>query len=147
MGLECFARDPAVAGLLAIERAVLAHPEALVLRATALVGPHRLHARGRIVAGHGTVSVAGDLDRPFAYLHDADCASLVADAMQGALGTGILNAASPARITLRQYYAHQAQAAGMELTLLSDGRPAPRRWIDAGRLHQLCSPRTWRGLD
>jgi nucleoside-diphosphate-sugar epimerase len=138
--------DPAVAGLLAIEQAVLRHRDALVLRATALVGPERTHARARIAAGQGTVTVAGELDRPFSYLHDEDLAELAATALAGAWGTGILNAAAPARISLRDYYQHHAAALGLTLDLRSDGRSVPRRHIDAGRLHRLCGPRRWRGL-
>jgi nucleoside-diphosphate-sugar epimerase len=138
--------DPAVAGLLAIERAVLRHPDALVLRATALVGPERTHARERIAAGQGTVTVGGELDRPFSWLHDEDLAELAAAALDGAWGCGILNAAAPGRISLRDYYQHHAAALGLVLDLRSDGRPAPRRRIDARRLHRLCGPRRWRGL-
>lgn len=139
--------DAAVTGLVAIERAVLAHADALVLRATALVGPTRTHARERLAAGHGAVTVAGDPERPFAYLHEADCATLLAEALGGAFARGILNAAAPTRITLRDYYQHHADALGLTLNLAGDGRPAPRRWINARRLHRLTPGRTWRGLD
>ena len=136
--------DPAVAGLLAIERAVLAHSHALVLRATALVGPNRTHARERLAAGAGTVT--GDPDRPFSWLHDHDLAELAAAALGGAFGCGILNAAAPGRLSLRDYYQHHADVLGLRLMLHSDGRPAPRRRIDARRLHALTGTRTWRGI-
>jgi len=138
--------DPAVAGLLAIERAVLAHPHALVLRVTALVGPSRTHARDRLAAGAGSVTVSGDLDRPFSWLHEQDLAELAAAALGGAFGCGILNAAAPGRISLRDYYQHHADGLGLRLDLRSDGRVAPRRRIDARRLHALTGPRPWRGL-
>src|SRR5690606_38753560 len=64
--------DPASAGLLAIEAGILEHADSLVLRVGALVGPRRSHARERLAAGETVIR--GDPDRPFSYVHEADCA-------------------------------------------------------------------------
>lgn len=136
--------EPAIARLLAVERAVLAHPRALVLRIPALVGPTRTHSRERLAAGERTVR--GDLDRPFPFLHEHDARDLVVAALGGDLGTGILNAASPHRITVREYYAAIAKAAGVPMPD-GDGRPAPSRWIDSTRLLRGTPGRRWRPFE
>ena len=133
--------------LLAIERAVLAIPGALVLRATALVGPTRTFARDRMkaAAAEGKPCVVkGDLDRPFSFLHEQDLAELCVAALTGACGAGVLNAAAPERLTVRGYYEALARQAGLTARLESDGTAAPARWIDARRLHALCPGRAWR---
>jgi nucleoside-diphosphate-sugar epimerase len=149
-GAAVAADDAAVAGLLRIERAVAQHASALVLRATALVGPTRLHALDRLreAARLGQACVVrGDLERPFSYLHEQDLAEVCAEAAVGVLGTGVLNAASPHRLTVGDYYRTLAARAGIPCTLHGDGTPAPRRWIDAGRLHALLPGRRWRTVD
>ena len=88
--------------------------------------------------------VKGDLDRPFSYLHEADLAELCIMALAGGLVDGVLNAAAPERLTVRGYYATLARLAGVVCELESDGAQAPARWIDARRLHGLCSGRAWR---
>lgn len=135
--------------LLAIERAVLAMPESLILRATALVGPTRTFARERIksAAKEGKPCVVkGDLDRPFSYLHEQDLAELCVEGLNGALGSGVLNAAAPERLTVRGYYEILARQAGIVVDLVSDGTAIPSRWIDAHRLHSMCVGRTWRPI-
>ena len=134
--------DPAVAGLVAIERALLAHDDALVLRAPALVGPTRTHALDRLRRGER--SVRGDPDRPFSYLHEADLAELAVAALAGAFARGVLNAAAPERLTVRGYYRLLAQRAGIDADIVSDGSVVPARWIDAGRLRAHCPGRRWR---
>jgi nucleoside-diphosphate-sugar epimerase len=136
------AADPATAALLAIERAVLAHPRALALRIPALVGPTRTHALERLRAGERTVK--GDLARPFSFLHERDCAEVCLAALDGALGVGPLNAASPERITAGDYHAALARAAGVPPSV-GDGARVPSRWIDARRLQALL-PRAWRSF-
>lgn len=138
--------DPAVAGLVAIERAVLAHGDALILRAPALVGPTRTHALDRLRRGERTVR--GDPDRPFSYLHEADLAELAVAALAGAFGRGVLNAAAPERLSVRGYYAALAQRAGLgEVDLVGDGAAAASRWIDAGRLRAHLPGHRWRRCD
>ncbi len=135
--------------LLAIERAVLELPGALILRATALTGPTRTFARERIRVAAAEAKpcvVKGDLDRPFSYLHEADLAELCVAAMSGAWGDGVLNAAAPERLTVRGYYEALARQAGITCVLEVDGATAPSRWIDARRLHALCPGRSWRPL-
>lgn len=137
--------DPAVAGLLAVEQALLAHDDALVLRVAALVGPGRQHAAERIrVAAGAPLTIAGDPERPFAYLHEDDAAELCALALEGGLGRGLLNAAAPTVLTVAGYYRLLAQRLGVALDLRGDGSPAPRRAVDAGRLHALLPGRAWR---
>ncbi len=142
--------DPSTAALLAIEETVLAQADSLVLRATALVGPTRTHARGRVAAaaaaGEACV-VKGDVERPFSWLHEDDLAELCVLALEGGLGRGVLNAAAPGRMTVRGYYELQARLAGVTATLVGDGAPTPARWIDTGRLQRLVPGRSWRGCD
>ncbi len=135
------------AALLRIEQAVLAQPGALVLRVPALVGGSRQHARDRLraaAAAGQALEIAGALTRPFSYLHERDCAALCAEAAQGGLGAGLLNAASPARLTVGGYYAALAADLGLAVELRSDGAQQPSRWIDAGRMHALLGERRWR---
>ena len=138
---------PEAQRLLAIERAVLAVPGSLILRATALVGPTRTFARERLQAaakeGRPCV-VKGDLERPFSYLHEQDLAELCAEALGGAFGAGVLNAAAPERLTVRGYYDALARQAGIVSDLTSDGTATASRWIDARRLHVECPNRAWR---
>ena len=141
------APTPEAAALRALEIAAEAHADHLVLRATALVGPTRTFARRRAQAARAagtSVVVAGDPDRPFSYLHDDDLADLAVEALHGAYGRGLLNAACPHRLTVRDYY---TAAAGGPVEVLSDGSPQPRRWIDAGRWWALRNEPTWRALD
>jgi nucleoside-diphosphate-sugar epimerase len=134
--------DPAVAGLLAIEAAVFAHPLALVLRVTAIVGPTRTHAQERLAKGETTVR--GNPDRPFNYIHEDDCAALSVLAMRGELGCGILNAAAPETLTVRSYYERLAAQLGIQVDIQGDDQAAPSRRIDAARLHALLPQWTWR---
>jgi nucleoside-diphosphate-sugar epimerase len=142
--------------LAAIERAVLAHGDSLVLRFPALVGPRRRHAHDRVAAALAAATacvVAGDPDRPFSYCHDDDAAEICALAVAGALattdGTQVLNAASPDQMTVRGYYQGLADSilAGRPspagFAIIGDGAPQPRRRIDAGRLHRLLPGRSW----
>lgn len=139
---------PGAEALLAIEDAVLAQGDALVLRCPALVGPGRtrIPQRARAAAAAGTaLAVPGDPDRPFSLLHDADLARLLVEAVDGRLRCrrGILNAAAPHPPTLREHYTAQARAAGLEIGIVSDGRPKPARAIDATRLWELLPEFDW----
>ena len=140
---------PEAQRLLAIERAVLTVPGSLILRATALVGPTRSFARDRLKAaakeGKPCV-VKGDLDRPFSFLHEQDLAELCVEALGGAFGVGVLNAASPERLTVRGYYEALARQAGITAHLESDGIAVSSRWIDAGKVHAKCMGRVWRSV-
>jgi nucleoside-diphosphate-sugar epimerase len=122
--------------LLAIEQDFQHHPNALVLRATALVGPTRNFAAAKVAQG-GTVMVKGDPDRPFSYLHEDDLALLCVESLCGGLGQGVLNAAAPHAMTVRGYYELLAARQGAVVDIVSDGSTAPRRAIDAARLWRL----------
>lgn len=131
--------------LLAVEAAVLAHGDALVLRCPALTGPTRSRIRERAAAAAAAGSpllVPGDPDRPFSYLHDDDLSWLLAEAVDGGLAgqRGILNAAHPQPTTVR---AHYARHAGITIAIASDGSVKPSRAINARRLHQLLPGHTW----
>lgn len=127
-----------------IETEFLDHPDALVLRVTALVGPTRTFTRERIAASGGHVMVKGDLDRPFSYLHEEDLADICVTALLGGLGQGVLNAAAPETLTVRRYYELLARHAGVAVRLTSDGTNVPSRSIDARRLHRLMPEVVWR---
>ena len=135
--------------LLAIEAAVLAHPRALILRATALVGPSRQQSRikAREALDRGApISVRGDPARPFSWLHEADLADLCCCGLLGLLGYGVLNAATPDDdLTVQEYYRRQAGVPGAVVE--GDGSPAPRRRIgQAALLRRLPSTWRWRSL-
>lgn len=141
------------ASLLAIETELLHHENALVLRATALVGPSRTFVRDRIRAAAGVPVVVpfvvkGDLDRPFSYVHEDDLADLCVRGLLNNppenLGRGVLNVAAPTALTVRGYYQLQAALAGVSVTLTSDGGQVPSRRIDARRLQALIPGFTWR---
>ncbi len=136
---------PAIAGLIAIERAVLTHANALVLRCPALIGPTRTHALERLRAGNR--SVTGALDRPFPFLDERDCAGLCLDALNGAFGTGVLNAVAPERITLGDYYRHLAARAGVTDPITDDDTPTPSRRVSGARLWAMTPGQRWRSLD
>ncbi len=143
---------PEVAALCAIEQALAPHPNHLVLRATALVGPQRRATQERIQAHlaknpAADFVVRGDPDRPFSYLLDEDLAALSVVALGGHLGQGILNAAAPEVITLREYHARLAARLGATISVVGDGAPVARRWIDASRLQRLLPPEwTWQAF-
>lgn len=134
--------------LLAIEAAVLAHPRALILRATALVGPTRQQSRSKAreaLARGAPIAVRGDPDRPFSWLHEADLAELCRLGLLGLLGQGILNAAAPDDgLTIRDYYRRQAGKPGAVVE--GDGSSAPNRRIGQTALERLLPP-TWRWRD
>ena len=122
--------------LLAIEQDFSKHPNALTLRATALVGPTRTFAAGKVAQG-GVVAVKGDPDRAFSFLHEDDLAQLCVEALLGGLGHGVLNAAAPQPLTVRGYYELLAARQGVTVDIVSDGTAAPKRAIDASRLWRL----------
>ena len=121
--------DSAVAGLLAVEQAMLVHQEALVLRATALVGPSRTHALERLKRGETVVRSI--MDGPFSYLHKAVVAELCVRGALGRLGCGLLNAAAPERLTVRKLFELLAKRAGLTVSITSDDSVVPSRWINA----------------
>jgi hypothetical protein len=138
--------------LRAIEVALDAHAQAVVLRATALVGPTRTFTRERLRAANGgEVLVKGDLERPFSFLHEADLAELCEPFLLGNVDAGkargVFNAAAPQQLTVRAYYEHQAALAGVPARLRGDGSDVPRRGIDASRLRRLLPDFSWRGLE
>ena len=133
----------APAGLLAIEAAVARQAGALVLRVPALIGPSRRHALERLQGGITTV--AGDLDRPFSFLHELDLAEIASAALRGAYGHGILNVANPSRSSLRDYYDALARRAGVPAPH-GDGQHLPSRWIDASRFWRMEPQRPWRSF-
>jgi nucleoside-diphosphate-sugar epimerase len=155
------AETPEASALRAIEVALDEHAQAVVLRATALVGPTRTFTRERLRAANGgEVLVKGDVERPFSFLHEADLADLCEhfllgnDAARKSRGNeaaekarGVLNAAAPQQLTVRAYYEHQAALAGVPARLRGDGSDVPRRGIDSGRLRRLLPDFSWRGLE
>lgn len=144
---SAIAATPEAQALHAIEQPFAAHANALVLRATALVGPTRTFTRERLRAAHGgELVVKGDLDRPFSWLHETDLSELCLQALLGGLGSGVLNAAAPQRTTVRGYYAALCASAGVTVTLRGDDAPVPSRWIDASRLHCMLPDFSWRSL-
>ena len=142
--------DATTTALMAIEDAVLAHNDAIILRATALVGPSRTFSRDKMraatAAGQPCI-VAGDVDRPFSYLHELDLADLCLAVLAGELTSGLYNAAAPQVtpvLTVGGYYALVAQQDKQTCTVISDGQPAPSRWIDSAKLQRCFPNKKWR---
>ncbi len=144
--------DATTTALMAIEDAVLAHNDPIILRATALVGPSRTFSRDKIraaVAAGQTCVVAGDVDRPFSYLHELDLADLCLAVLAGALTSGIYNAAAPQAtpiLTVGGYYALIAQQDHVTCAVMGDGNPAPARWIDSTKLQRCFPNKKWRSV-
>ena len=144
--------DATTTAIMAIEDAVLAHNDGIILRATALVGPSRTFSRDKMraaaAAGQPCV-VTGDIDRPFSYLHELDLTDLCLAVLAGELTSGLYNAAAPQMtpvLTVGGYYAIIARQDNLICTVTGDGQPAPARWIDSAKL-QCCFPqKKWRGI-
>jgi nucleoside-diphosphate-sugar epimerase len=139
--------DPNTAALMAIEDAVMRHAQAIILRATAIVGPTRTFAQKkcREAAANGQPCiVAGNIERPFSYIHEHDLAELVVAATTDKLPPGIYNTAAPERLTVRDYYLGLAAQAGVHCSVVSDGTTTSSRWIDAVKLHKLLPEKRWR---
>lgn len=144
--------DATTAALMTIEDAVLTHNDAIILRATALVGPSRTFSRDKmraaVAAGQPCV-VAGDVSRPFSYLHELDLADLCLAVLAGELTSGLYNAAAPQvtpRLTVGGYYALIARQDKVICTVTGDGQPAPARWIDSAKLQRCFPNKQWRGI-
>jgi nucleoside-diphosphate-sugar epimerase len=138
------ATDPRAAGLAAIEAAVLRHPRALVLRVAGITGPGRTRSLERLRAG-GPIVVEGDPQRPFSIIDERDLADICVRALGGALGTGILNCASPERLSVADYYRAIARRAGLpEPDICSDRRSVARRGIDVRSLLAHVPAHPWR---
>ncbi len=135
--------DAAIEGLIAIETNLAPLTDLLVLRLPALVGAQRMAARERLRAGATTVS--GSLDRPFPFLHERDAAELLAQALHGGFGRGVLNAASPQRIRVRDYYREIARALGVPEPV-GNATHVRSLAVDAGRLWSMLPGRAWRGI-
>ncbi len=135
------ASDAAAAGLVAIEAAALRHPQALILRLPALVGPGRTWLQERFRRGETTMK--GPLSRPFTLLHEDDAAELCGLALTGYFGFGVLNACSPTVMTARDYALAQARGIGLVVELTEDGLSQPSRQVGAQRLWGML-PAAWR---
>lgn len=137
--------DAEAKALVAIEAEVARHGNSLILRATALVGPSRTAALEKLHAG--CVAIRGPLERPFSYIHEQDLAELCAEAVLDSFGVGILNAAAPDSLTIRDYYRLLADRAGVSCDFIGDDAPMPSRRVDARRLQAMCPGRAWRGVN
>lgn len=140
-------RNANTAALMAIEDAVLEAGQAVILRATALVGPSRTFSRDKLQAaakaGEPCI-VRGDPERPFSYVHEQDLTDICVAALSGKIVPGIYNVASPDVLTLRSYYEAVAHEHGIECTLQSDGAHTPSRSIDASHLERAHNMPQWR---
>jgi nucleoside-diphosphate-sugar epimerase len=144
--------DSTSAALMAIEDAVMQHADSLILRATALVGPSRTFSRDKLRTAAATGQpcvVAGDLARPFSYLHEYDLVDLCLAAMAGNLSNGLYNAAAPLLtppLTVGGYYGLIAAHHNLTAVITSDGQPAPSRWINATKLQRCFPKKIWRSI-
>jgi nucleoside-diphosphate-sugar epimerase len=142
--------DATTNALMAIEDAVLAHKDAIILRATALVGPSRTFSRDKIraaVSAGQPCVVAGDVHRPFSYLHELDLVDLCLLALSGELAAGLYNAAAPRttpNLTVGGYYSLIAQQDNRTCEVTGDGQSTPARWIDSVKLLKCLPHKPWR---
>ncbi len=138
--------DDETQALLAIEDGVVHLENALALRVAAIVGPRYAESRQRVKAAGelGDIAIRGDLARPFSYVHERDLIDIVCDALQGGFGCGILNIASPLRMTYADYYKVLIERMGQRNRLCSDGSRTPSRRIDARRLWGAYPGRPWK---
>jgi nucleoside-diphosphate-sugar epimerase len=137
--------DPRIAGLLAIEAAVTAHPASnLVLRVGAIIGRSRLRSRKRVE--QGSVAIDGGPDRAFPCIDEEDLA-LACAGLALAPETGIWNAVDPIDCSAGDYYRAVAQGIGVSVTCTDSGKPFPSRRIEATALWEFMGPDySWRGL-
>jgi nucleoside-diphosphate-sugar epimerase len=141
--------EASVAALMAIEDAVLQQAEAVVLRATALVGPSRLFSRDKLreaEKANQPCRISGDLDRPFSYLHEYDLVELCQLALLGDLPPGLYNAAAPEVLSVRRYYEIIAKQHHITCSLVGDWKELPARWINAEKIYRVSSKPRWRSV-
>ncbi len=139
--------DEAARALLAIESAVLARADSLVLRCPALTGPGR-GATAKIATGQ--VAIAGDPLRPCSHIDAADLAAICVRALLDDHGIGrqrgILNAAHPQPVAIQDLYRARARELGVAITISGDAQPVRSLRVDARRLHALLPGLSWRAI-
>jgi len=124
------AATPRARGLLAIERAVLAHPRALVLRAGALAGIERARRSQRLRGG--SMRIRGPMTRPLSWIHETDLCEIAVDHLIGPRPVvGVRNATAPWWPSVAGFHRRSAAELGIPLRLDDDDRPAPERRVEA----------------
>ena len=132
-------RSPA---LQAIEQAVLSWDRGLVLRVGAIVGPSRFPKRLLARADDNTLSISGDPERPFPFIHEADLVAVLHAALLDEQLRGIINCVAPIELSYAAYY--QGYLPPGEVTIVGDGNPMPSRKIVARPLWDHFPQHSWR---
>ena len=131
-------RSPA---LQAIEQAVLRWDNAVVLRVGAIVGPSRLPRRLNEITEGGELTIAGDPQRPFPFIHEQDLLQVLIRCLEDHAIRGIRNCVAPHDLTYADYY--QGYLTESDLRIIGDERPMPSRRVIAKPLWQLFSGHKW----
>ncbi|MDA3959663.1 MAG: hypothetical protein PF961_02650 [Planctomycetota bacterium] len=124
-------RSPRARALLALEAAVLARGNALVLRAGALAGRRRAMHSPRLASG--TMRIRGSMRRSLSWVHEDDLAALAAAACTG-LGSGAINVTAPVWPSIASFHRRQAAELGLRISLHDDDSPVPERRIASAAL-------------
>jgi len=127
--------------LRAIEAAVLAHGDALVLRAGALGGLARAERSARLRSG--ALRVRGSPARSLSWIHERDLAALVVHALADVAPQGVINAVAAEHPSVASFHRRSAAELGWHLTVSGDARSAPERRITSHR-HAELLPAGWR---
>lgn len=138
---------PAVAGgrgpqLRAIEEAVLAQAQSLVLRIGAIVGS----GGSRRDLSRSPLVIAGDPQRPFPYVHQIDLLAVLHRLLDDGSQQGIMNVVAPHACTYADYYQHlhrQQFPQQPPLVVQGDHKPQPWRRITAPRLWAYMGEHEW----
>ena len=117
------------AALQEIEQAVLSWENSLVLRVGAIVGPSRLPKRLQDISEDKVLTIAGDPQRPFPFVHQADLRDVLYDALRDASMQGIMNCVADHRLTYAEYY--QGYMGDTKATIRGNDSPMPSRVIIA----------------
>lgn len=131
------ARGARARGLLAIEAACL-RAGGLVLRAGALAGLRRARTSERL--RHGRMAIRGGSRRALSWVHEEDLAAVVWIALQGGLGTGVINLTASCWPSVASFHRRYAVELGWPLVIEDAPGTAPERRVASPALVERGGP-------